>query len=172
MNDLIDLPGKGPLTIRLSVSSDRRGARGVVHVPCDVGAIHDGRVRATPLLLGEGRATGIPHVIGAAVSPVPFQPTTRRTFSRSETLQFVRLFASSPGELTGTVTLRRGDAIVATIPAIVLAPSPAQATAPSAIDAGADVPLGELRPGAYVMTFTATVSAGASVTRAIPFTVR
>jgi VWFA-related protein len=169
VNDLIDLPGKGRLTIRLSVSSDGRGARGVVHVPCDVGAIHDGRVRATPLLLGEQRATGIPHVIGAAVSPVPFQPTTRRTFSRSETLHaFVRLFASSPAGLTGTVTLRRGGAIVATIPAVMSA----RAMAPSSIDAGADLPLGELRPGAYAMTFTATVPAGASVTRAIPFVVR
>jgi VWFA-related protein len=169
VNDLIDLPGKGPLTIRLSVSSDRRGARGVVHVPCDVGAIHDGRVRATPLLLREGRATGIPHVIGAAVSPVPFQPATRRTFSRSETLHaFVRLFGSSPGELTGTVSIRRGDALVMSIPAIMSVSS----TSPSGIDAGVEVPLGELRPGAYVMTFTATVSAGASVTRAIPFTVR
>ena len=81
---------------------------------------------------------------------------------------FVRLFGSSPGELTGTVSIRRGDALVMSIPAIMSVSS----TSPSGIDAGVEVPLGELRPGAYVMTFTATVSAGASVTRAIPFTVR
>ena len=168
MNDLIDLPGKGPLTIRLSVSSDRRGARGVVHVPCDVGAIHDGRVRATPLL---GRGTRDRHParhrrgrVAGAVS-ADHAPNLLPIRNAARVRQAV---CEQSAELTGTVTLRRGGAIVATIPAVMSA----RATAPSSIDAGADLPLGELRPGAYVMTFTATVSAGASVTRAVPFTVR
>jgi hypothetical protein len=166
VNDLLDLPDKGHLTIRLAVSSDRRGARGVVHVPCDVGAIHDGRLRATPLLLASGLASSSPRAMGGVTVPLPFQPTTRRAFSRSETLRaFVRLFSSGPGTLTGTVAIRSGDAVLATIPA-TLSPSAA------AVDADTAVPLSGLEPGSYVMLFSATAATGGTVGRAVPFTVR
>jgi len=165
VNDLLDLPDKGHLTIRLAVSSDRRGARGVVHVPCDVGAIHDGRRRATPLLLSSGPASANPPAMGGVTVPLPFQPTTRRAFARSETLRaFVRIFSNSPGTLSGSLVIRRGNAVLSTIPATIT-PSAA------ATDAEAAVPLSGLEPGSYVMVFSATAGAADAVTRSLPFTV-
>jgi hypothetical protein len=93
MNEVIDLPTE-PLTVRVGVSSTALDKTGTTHVEVDVLDYRDEDVQLSPLVIGTPQF-GLDAAVGLDTIRllVPFQPTTSRTFSSTDTLKvFARVF--------------------------------------------------------------------------------
>lgn len=148
LDDALDLP-KGKWSLRIGVSSRVLGTVGTVHVPVEIRDFAGSNPEASPLVLdlasGATEVVGHPDVIAALV---PFQPTTRRSFSPNQTVRvFSRVFSPKPGDVTAELRLTSGTRTVRTIP-VRVTPPPSGGTAR---DCEASVILSDVPPGNYAL---------------------
>jgi hypothetical protein len=171
MNEVIDLPTE-PLTVRVGVSSTALGKTGTTHVEVDVPDYRDSEVQLSPLVIGTPQF-GLDAAVGLDTIRllVPFQPTTSRSFSSTDTLRiFARVFWRTKHPDTE-------------IRMSVLGPSPvapqtttiAGARAPSGHTQSrfnTTLPLRGLTPGSYALRVEAVQQTGKPFLREVPFEVR
>jgi hypothetical protein len=100
---------------------------------------------------------------------VPFQPTTTRTFSATDTLRvFGRAFWRDKGEAVVKISIKN-------VPGTLIEPA---LTKSPGVKGGqqvvfdADVPLARLTPGSHLLVVTAELKDGKVVTREVPFSVK
>jgi len=182
INDVIDLPTQ-PLALRIGVASHRLGKVGVIHT-----AIEPPRVSAADAVLG-GVILGYAGVAREEAKPkgalnglVPFQPTTDRDFSTTDTLRiFAPVFWRGNGTASVTLSIRQGEKVLverrdmleaAAVETAVSArgfavPSSGQSRASFATS----LPLAGVPAGEYVLTISAGVS-GQIAKREVAFRVR
>jgi VWFA-related protein len=171
LNETIDLPAEA-LTLRVGVSSTALGSTGTAHLRIDVPRTTGSRLVLTPLVLGTASpesdaATGLDLVR----TLVPFQPTTQRTFSNTDSLRIYSRAYWGGTETTLPFEVSVSDAnapVTLTVPA---AASPNGAGRRRAV-LDTTVPLSKLAPGPHVLTVRTQVSRGQPVTREIPFAVK
>jgi VWFA-related protein len=171
LNETIDLPAE-TLTLRVGVTSAALGRTGTAHLRVDVPRTTGTRLVLTPLVLGAGSpesdaATGLDLVRAL----VPFQPTTQRTFSASDTLRIY-----SRAYWGGTDTTLAFEVAVSDPSAPVTQKAQVSATSNGAgrrrATLDTTVSLSKLAPGPHVLTVRTQVGRGQPVTREIPFAVR
>ena len=169
VNSVIDAP-RGRTVLRIAAASDTLGVRGTVHMPIEVPRLDDQPLVVAPLVLAAtaDRSVRIAHT-GSSAKMLPFQPTTRRVFGAQEGVGvYVRVFPTRPLGVTAEVNLRRGDAVLRTLP---LALTPVEGEK-QAMQGQVGVPLAGLASGEYVIELTARLESGAIATRGVVVTVR
>ena len=171
MNEIIDLPTE-PLTVRVGVSSTALDKTGTTHVEVDVPDYRDENVQLSPLVIGTPQY-GLDAAVGLDTIRllVPFQPTTMRTFSRTDTLRiFARVFWRTKHPNTDVRISVQGPS-----------PVPAQTTSVAGMRAptghtqgrfNTTLALRALTPGAYVLRVEAIHPEGKPFIRELPFEVR
>lgn len=86
INETIDLPAEA-LTLRVGVTSKALARTGTAHLRVQVPNLRGTRLVMTPLVLGtSSAASDASSGLDLIRELVPFQPTTQRTFSKTETL--------------------------------------------------------------------------------------
>jgi VWFA-related protein len=170
INDVIDLPPQ-PLTLRVGVASRALGRAGTVQMPVDAPRPSESRIQMGGVVIGTPDSPQ-PPTLGADFirAILPFQPTTRRTFTKRQTLRvFAPVFwrgretvATVTITLEGTgVTLRREETLTVT--------QPVDGRRVTSIDTL--VPLAQLS-GEFTLTLEARVKDGQSAMRTVTFGVR
>jgi len=171
INEIIDLPTE-PLTVRVGVSSAALDKTGTTHVEVDVLDYRDEDVQLSPLVIGTPQY-GLDAAVGLDTIRllVPFQPTTSRTFSRTDTLRvFARVFWRTKHPNADVRVSVQGPS-----------PVPPQLTsiagmrAPTGHTQGrfnTTLPLRGLTPGSYVLRVEATQAEGKPFVREVPFEVK
>ncbi|HKW02066.1 MAG TPA: VWA domain-containing protein [Vicinamibacterales bacterium] len=92
VNDAIELPSQ-PLTLRIAVASRALGKAGSVQMTVDVPKVSDNKLQLSGVVLGATSSSAAPTEADAIKDLVPFQPTTSRVFSQTDTLRvFARAF--------------------------------------------------------------------------------
>ncbi len=169
INDAIDLPSQ-PLTLRIGVASQALGRAGTIQVPVHVPKPSESKIQMGAVVLGTPNSPSPPTLGADWVRPLlPFQPTTRRTFSPAQTLRvFAPVFwkgreseARVVLTLEGTgVTLRREERVAAT------RLDGRQVTSLDTL-----IGLDKLR-GPFTLTLAATANGRDTATREVRFTVQ
>ncbi len=170
-NETIDLPPE-TLTVRVGVTSHALGRTGTAHLRLDVPDVRGSRLVLTPPVVGSaGTASDAATGLDLVRRLVPFQPTTQRTFSASDTLRvYSRAFwGGTEMTLPFEVSITDEAAPVAlTVPAAAVPQGPGRRRA--ALDTV--VSLAGLAPGPHVLSVSARVGRGTPVRREIPFVIR
>jgi VWFA-related protein len=170
LNETIDLPSE-TLALRVGFTSGALGRSGTAHLRLEVPNIGS-RLVLTPIVLGTSSgesdaATGLDLVRGL----VPFQPTTQRTFSATETLRVY-----SRAYWGGTDTPQPFEVSVSddNSPIRLAIPATASTYTPGRRRAILDhtVPLSTLSPGPHVLAVTAHVGRDRLARREIPFVIK
>jgi VWFA-related protein len=93
INDVIDLPAQD-LTLRIGVASRALARAGTVQLPVEVPRPGDSEIQMGAVVVGTPGAPMPPTLGDDFIRPiVPFQPTTRRSFTQAHTMRiFVPLF--------------------------------------------------------------------------------
>jgi VWFA-related protein len=171
VNETIDLPTE-KLSLRVGVTSRALARSGTAHLYVDPPDFTDKDLTLSGILIGAARdaadATGgLESLEGIA----PFQPITRRTFGPSDTLRlYARAFWKRNVERARvSIQIVGGEARPAQ--AVELAGRPTAGGGREATLDG-DLPLGGLRPGAYVLRIEGALPSGAAVVRQVPFDVQ
>lgn len=172
INETIDLPAQ-LLNLRIGVTSATLRQTGSVHVGVDVPDLRKTGFIASPIVLGASME-GVHLALGLdRLAPLlPFQPTTLRTFSTTQTLRlFSRAFWKTPdrdAEATITVTGINGSVTVWSdrLPGVMPSPGVSEAT----LDR--PVVLGSFLPGDYVLEVLWRQSGGALLVLSVPIAVR
>lgn len=167
INETIDLPAEA-LTLRVGVTSKALARTGTAHMRVQVPNLRGNRLVMTPLVLGtpsseSDASTGLDLVRAL----VPFQPTTQRTFSKTE-----RLSVYSRAYWGGTDPTLPFEIAIDDVAAqnVQAASSPHGAgRRRAALDAS--VSLEALSPGPHVLSVTARVGKEV-VRREVPFEVK
>lgn len=171
ISHVVDLP-RGPSALRLGVASRATGRTGTVHLPVDLPDLRDDTLALGGIVLGHAASASQPRSASPAFQALlPFPPTITREFGATDLLTvFVRVFPPSAGtdSLQTALTIGR-DGEVLQAAAVRCARSSA---APRTLDCLADLPLIDLAPGDYALTFAARIGSGDPTSRAIPFSVR
>jgi hypothetical protein len=108
VNEAVALP-KGRMILRIGVSSRVLGKAGTVHLPVDVRSLTGQGPETTPLILGLVQTPDLVAHSEAIAEWVPFQPTTRRAFSRDQQLRvFTRVFTDAPATVQAELQLKSG----------------------------------------------------------------
>lgn len=170
IDDVIDLPSD-LLTLRVGVSSPALSRAGTLAVPIEVPDLKNDALRIASVVIG---LVGPPReaVMHAdtIATLLPFQPTTTRTFERTDTLRvFAPLFWGT-NEPSVDVTLSIADehavfSRAETVRAV------AGTTRPHAI-LDTTLPLSNLTPGAHTLELTAHVGTRAPAIRRVAFVVK
>jgi VWFA-related protein len=170
IHDAVELP-PGPSTIRAAVASRALGKTGTLHLPVSVPKVHDDRLALTPLVLGlRGQGSPAQSVLAAWL---PFEPTTARTFARSDVLRiFGRLFwRERDGKAVSvTTTLRQGDRVAHRQERALDGDSAPNRRREASLST--ELPLEQLSPGAYTLDVEARLAGGTSVRRAVAFEIQ
>jgi hypothetical protein len=108
INDTIVLPSQG-LMLRVGVASQVLGKAGTIQLPVDVPKPSDSKLQWGGVVLGFADFLREAALRGEAIKPlVPFQPTTTRTFTATDSLRvFGRVFWGSKdaaADVTLTIT--------------------------------------------------------------------
>jgi hypothetical protein len=171
INEKIDLPPE-QLTVRAGVTSRALAKSGTAHVTVDVPNYLDSAFQLSPLTIGSTSATmDAASNLDTIKALVPFQPTTVRTFSNTDTLRvFARAYWRSH-EMTADVTMTvTGPTVVPpqrkTLQATVPAPGRRQAVFDT------ELPLAGLTPGSYVLRIEARLPKGKPAHRELPFNIK
>ncbi len=154
LGEIVDLP-KGRLTLRIGVSSRLLGRTGTVHLPVEVRSLSGKGPTPTPLVVGLVDGPASLNTVArpdAFVGLVPFEPSTRRTFSRDEDLRlFSRVFGENPAGITAEFRLRSGKKVVRA----VAARTESALDMTNALDCEAELSLKDLPAGSYILEFSA-----------------
>jgi hypothetical protein len=169
INDVIDLPAQD-LTLRIGVASRALARAGTVQLPVDVPRPGDSEIQMGAVVVGTPGAPMPPTLGDDFIRPiVPFQPTTRRSFTQAHTLRiFVPVFwkgrepeARMVLTLEGKdVTLRREEQLAA------VTVDGRRVTSLDTI-----IGLAQLR-GAFTLRLDATVNGRQTASRELRFEVR
>jgi VWFA-related protein len=170
INETIDLPAEA-LTLRVGVTSKGLGHTGTAHLRVHVPNLRGSRLVMTPLVLGtrsseSDAATGLDLVREL----VPFQPTTQRMFSKTETLNiYSRAYWGGTQEtLPFEITI---DDVAAPVKQNFDALSSPNGPGKRRAALETTVSLELLSPGPHVLAVTAKVGKEI-VRREVPFEVR
>ncbi len=171
VNETIDLPTE-KLSLRVGVTSRALKKTGTAHIWVDPPDFTNKKLQMSGIVSGTSAmaldaAMGLDTIRGI----VPFQPTTSRTFSATETLRlFARLtWDSKPDNASVTIAITGAAS-----------PAPLHLTVNGQIAAGGHregvldtiLPLASLAPGAYVLRVEATQPGAKPAIREVPFDVR
>lgn len=170
INETIDLPTDA-LALRVGVTSRALGKTGTAHIRVEPPDFTDKDLQLSGIVLGSSAmvldaAMGLDTIRGI----VPFQPTTKRAFTSSETL---RVFARVSWG-------KKVDAATVHISVVGPGAPPAQSVVVSGrrgpsghSDGILDVPLSlaSLAPGGYILRVEATQPGAKPFARAVPFEV-
>ena len=171
INEVIDLPAEA-LTLRVGVTSKALAMSGTAHMRVQVPNLRGSRLVMTPLVLGTSSsesdaATGLDLVREL----VPFQPTTQRTFSTSDSLHVYSRAYWGGTDATLPFEIAIDDATAPVRLTMASAASPNGAgRRRAALDA--TVSLSTLSPGAHVLSVTAQIGRDKPVRREIPIVVK
>ena len=171
LNETIDLPAEA-LTLRVGVTSSALTRTGTAHLRVDVPDLRGSRLVMTPLVLGTSSPdSDASSGLDLVRALVPFQPTTQRTFSKTDTLRlYSRAYwggadATLPFEIaisdTNSPLLRN-----------VAAPASMNGPGRRRADLDATLSLSTLSPGAHVLAVTTHIGRDKPVRREIPFVLR
>jgi hypothetical protein len=150
LDDVIDLPRK-PLSLRIGVTSRALAKTGTTHITVSVPDFRHNDLQLSSLILGSSRtAADVISGFDFIRSLVPFQPTTSRTFARTDTLRvFAKAFWKSQDEaVTAAVTLNGDSPGVAkafTLPGTLEKDGHRRATLDTTLS------LNDLSPGSYLL---------------------
>ena len=167
----LDLPGPGRVHLRAAVVDRLAGAAGSVHHEMDVPDFRSGSIAMSGVALTSD--TPVPTLAAGPGLPstLPFAPAARRVFDAGDTLAaFAEIYVHGSRRevrLYATCTIRddAGE--------IVFRGPEERFTADTAARYRASLPLGELRPGTYVLSVEAwDEETGSRVRRGVPFRVR
>jgi VWFA-related protein len=167
----IELPSQS-LAFRVGVTSERLGRTGTAHVPIVVPSLHGDALQLGGLVLGlEGSSE---PVVGASAitTLVPFQPTTSRTFTPNDTLQFFAplFWGSKDSSVEVTLAiLRQGTSISSRHLAATISNLSGDRHQASVTTS---VPLTGLMAGDYVLELAARLPNGRMVRSEVPFEIR
>ncbi len=162
----------GQYQVRVSAQVPGRDATGSVVASVTVPDFEKEDVSLSGIVLGGGPV--VPSVPEGTLSGlVPIVPTTERVFSSTDAVTaFCRIFQrdrrGKPIVVTTRVATRGGTSVFEASETV----SPDGFAASESADHQFPLPLGELKPGAYVLSVVAVLDKDTSVTRTIPFTVR
>jgi VWFA-related protein len=173
INEAIDLPSER-LALRVGVTSRALGKSGTAHLYVDSPDFRDKDLVLGGLVLGDQAADpGIDQVMGldSLRTLVPFQPTTRRTFSTGDTIRvFTRAFWKRDAASAGvTVLVVGGEG---------LPPKSVTIEGRRRPDGGREatldlpLPLAGLARGAHVLRVEAALPGAKPVVRQVPFEVK
>jgi len=161
----LELPSQ-PLTLRVGVASQQLGRAGSVQMSIDVPNPSDAKLQIGGVALGVVNASP-PALNGKSIAPlIPFQPTTSRTFTASDTLRvFGRAFWKSKGTAAVTISVQGAAAAQTRLTTATGAKGGEEATF------DATLPLSGVTPGNHTIEIVATVN-GKSLRREVPITIR
>jgi VWFA-related protein len=171
VDDVIDVPAE-PVTLRVGVASHLLGKAGTIHLPMSAPSLTDDALHMGGIVLGFAGNRRQPSLGSDAISSiVPFQPTTRRTFTNTTTLQLFTPVFWGTTETSAEITLTiRGDEMVVTH---------TTKAKTSADDRGrhlavylATLPMSDLPLGDYIVEVDATLPNGQHEKREVGFSVR
>lgn len=167
----VELPSQS-LALRVGVTSERLGRTGTTHVPVTVPAVRGDALQLGGLVLGL-KGSSEP-VLGedAIATLVPFQPTTSRTFTPNDTLQFYApMFWGSkdPSVEVTLAILRQGTNIGSRHLAATTSDLPGNRHQASVTTS---VPLAGLVAGDYVLELAARLPNGGVARSEVPFEIR
>ncbi len=195
INDVIEAPPQ-PLALRVGVASHHLGKIGVIHTSLEVPKWTSENTELGGIVLGYAgppREEAKPK--DALKDLVPFQPTTDRTFSSSDSLRiFAPVFwrstgasravvsrtapvailggATGPGTATVTLSIRQGARILVERRDQVEADEPAANMAEqSHASFAVTLPLKGVPPGNYILSISASAS-GTPAKREVAFSVK
>jgi VWFA-related protein len=171
INDTIDLPPQA-LTLRVAASSQALGRAGTVHLPVEVIKPSSNDVQMSGVVIGfDGppREAAVPA--GVLRDLVPFQPTTTRTFARTDTLRvFVPVFWGSADDAAEVTMGVSGDSSLPPRVETITGQSGARSGRHGAVDT--TLALDSLAPGHYRLEITARTSHGSAARRDVAFEVK
>ena len=171
MDEAIELPSQ-PLTLRVGVASRVLGRVGMLQLPVDVPKLSDAKLQMGGVAIGVTGTGPRETVMGGELIKdlIPFQPTTTRTFARTDTLRlFAPVFWGSSGTPAVTLTVTGGSAPAPQAAALTTAPAQGnrrQATM------DATVSLKDVTPGRYVLEVSARLPNGQTAKRDVVFEIR
>lgn len=171
VHETIDVPTQR-LTFRIGVTSQALARTGTAHITVDVPDFRDRDLQLSALVVGTmndspDAAIGLDRLRDV----VPFQPTTRRVFSRDHAIRvFGRAVWRGPESAIGLTLEIVGSHDVMPLRFSAVGQADPRGHRTAAIDR--TLPLVDLTPGAYRLRLTAEVAPGAVVVREIPFRVR
>jgi VWFA-related protein len=167
INDVMDLPPQ-PLTLRIGVASHTLHKTGVIHVPVDVIRPSRSEIQISTVAIGFAgppREDAVPA--DAFTKVLPFQPTTIRTFSPSDTLRvFVPMFWSGAEAASVSMSITQGHSVIMQRHDDV---TPIAGMRGASL--GVTLPLVDVPTGSYILSVTALVN-GRSARRDVAFDVR
>lgn len=174
MSDIIDLPTE-QLTVRVGVTSRALGKTGTTHVPVDVPNYLDNDLQLSPIVLGldnnDGNTSDAATSLESIRALVPFQPTTARSFSATETIRVFSRAYWRANDMSADVTMTiTGPSPSSARHTTIAGEVPALGRRQGALDVR--IPLTGLAPGAYVLRIDSHLTKGKPASRALPFTVR
>jgi VWFA-related protein len=174
VNDTIDLPIQ-PLTLRVGIASRALGRAASIHLPVEAPNIARRELQVGAVVIGFNgppRQTAVPA--GALSSILPFQPTTERVFSSTDSLRvgatFFWAFVSREEELTAMVRIAdaKGSRSAQTMQ---LAPQAGMGSRRTSL-LDATVSLKGLAPGTYTLQVSGRLGTNASVRREVAFQIK
>lgn len=172
LNDVLDLPMQA-LTIRVGASSQALGKTGSVQFSVDVPNVSTSKLQMGGVVLGVVAAAGESEKEPDNLKPlVPFQPSTRRTFVATDTLQvFAPLFwASKDPAAHAVVSVHRGTDVVAEqqtdLQGVITKGDHRTASART------DLSLSGLTAGQYTLHVEVRLPTGENTARTVPFEIK
>ena len=172
INDVLDLPSQA-LVLRAGVASRSLGKVGTIHLPIEVINPRNDRLQISAVVLGFVGGTRQAALGEAAIQALlPFQPTTNRTFTASDTLRVYAplTWASRETTVETTLTVRRGDRAVKTQHVRLDGLAGLDAHRVAAVDAS--VAIAGLSPDVYTFEVLARLASGQIARRVVEFTVK
>lgn len=196
INEVIEVPSQ-PLQLRVGVASRHLGKIGVIHTALEVPKPNSDNTELGGVVLGyAGPAREDAKPKGALEGLIPFQPTTDRTFTSSDSLQvFAPVFwkpsgtsrptmaprsnlpvpvaigagsGAGPGAVNVMLSIRQGAKVIVERRDQVEPETTADRSQASFM---ATLPLKALSPGAYILTISANAG-GSTAKREVAFVVR
>lgn len=170
INDVIDLPSQ-PLTLRIGVASQALGRTGTLQVPAHVPRPSESTIQMGAIVIGTPDSPG-PPTLGADFikSIVPFQPTTRRTFTPAQTLRVFTPIFWRGRETTARVTLTlEGAGVTLRREERLEVPKPVDGRRVTSLDTLIGL---DRLSGPFTLRIDATVNGRDTATRQVGFTVQ
>jgi len=167
VNEVIDLPTE-KLALRIGVASRALGRSGTTHLYVDPPDFGDSDLRLSGLVLGLAGARPRPTMGLDSIGEIaPFQPTTLRTFARSDTVKvFARAYwKKDAGPVTATLRLVGSE----TAPRVFTLAGEVGHEGGRRAVLETSLPLDGLAPGGYVLRVEAGLPGGHSTMREVPF---
>jgi VWFA-related protein len=169
IDDVIEL-APGLANLRLGLTSKALGRVGTLAIPIVVPDPSKGTLQMLSLVLGVASPREAVMRPNTVAGVLPFQPTVSRAFSATDTLRLFAPLSWGSNDSAAAVTLTLAGPSGSTSKTLeATAVAPVGGVRRAAFEQ--QLPLADLKPGAYQLEVTARLASGASTTRAIAFEV-